>query len=221
MSYPIETKERAVKLRRRGYSLNEISNTLNIYKSTASVWLKDIDLNPKAQGRLKKRHILGQYKAMITARLKKDAIKKKADGVSQTSLKNIKMNKDLYKLLCSFLFWTEGGKSTDSYVFFTNSDPKMVATFVKLLRNSHELDETKFRAMVHIHKYHDDNEIKKFWSNITNIPLNQFSKSYQKANTGKRIRKNYMGTVRIRYYDYKIALELRSLYNTFVRVIGL
>jgi hypothetical protein len=221
MSYPVETKEKAEKLRTRGYSLSEISHILKIYKSTASVWLKDIELNQKAQKRLEKRHILGQYKAMQTVKIKRDLIKNKIDEISVHSIKNIKLNKELYKLLCSFLFWTEGGKSTDSYVFFTNSDPKMVATFVKLIRNSYELDESKFRALVHIHKYHDEKEIKNFWSKITDFPLAQFSKSYQKPNTGKRIRDNYMGTIRIRYYDYKIALELRSLYNTFVREIGL
>jgi len=97
----------------------------------------------------------------------------------------------------------------------------MVATFVKLIRNSYRLDESKFRVLIHIHEYHDESGIKDFWSKITNIPLTQFSKSYKKSNTGKRTRNNYMGTIRIRYYDYKIALELRSLYNTFVRVIGL
>jgi len=221
VSYSIETKGKALKLRLKGYSLNEVSHLFKISKSTASAWLKNINLDQKAQNRLKRRHILGQYKAMKTAKSKRDLMKNKIDKISLNSIKNIKLNKELFKLLCSFLFWTEGGKSTDSYVFFTNSDPKMVATFVKLIRNSYKLDERKFRAMVHIHEYHDEKDIKDFWSQVTNIPLTQFSKSYKKNNTGKRIRDNYMGTIRIRYYDYKIALELRSFYNTFVQVIGL
>jgi hypothetical protein len=221
MSYPIETKEKAKKLRTEGYSLNEISQSLGIYKSTASVWLNNIKLNQKAQKRLERRHILGQYKAMVTAKAKRNTMKDEIDRKSTNSIKNIMLNKELYKLLCSFLFWTEGGKSTDSYVFFTNSDPKMVATFIKLIRNSYRLDENKFRAMVHIHEYHNEEDIKEYWSKVTGIPLTQFSKSYKKPNTGKRVRDGYKGTIRVRYYDYKIALELRSFYNTFVRVIGL
>lgn len=221
MSYPIKVKEKAIKLRKKGYSLNQISQILKIYKSTASEWLKNINLSQVAQNRLKKRHILGQYKAIKTAKIKRDLMKSKIDKTTSDSIKNIKLNKELFKLLCSFLFWTEGGKSTDSYVFFTNSDPKMVATFVKLLRGSYKLDEEKFRAMLHIHKYHNEGDIKDFWSQITNIPLTQFSKSYKKSSTGKRIRDNYKGTIRIRYYDYKIALELRSFYNTFIETIGL
>ncbi len=221
MSYTIEFKEKAIKLRKKGYSLNEISKLFRISKSTASEWLNTIELNQKARNRLKKLHILGQYKAMKTAKFKRSLLINKINKISDNSIKKMELNIELYKLLCSFLFWTEGGKSTDSYVFFTNSDPHMVATFVKLLRNSYKLDERKFRAMVHIHKYHNDLEIKRYWSKITNIPLEQFSKSYHKKNTGKRVRRDYMGTIRIRYYDFKIALELRSLYNTFVKVIGL
>jgi len=81
------------------------------------------------------------------------------NSVALSSLKNVNLNKSLYKLLCSFLFWTEGGKSTDSYVFFINSDQKMVATFLKLLRGSFKVDEKKLRAMVHIHEYHDEKQI--------------------------------------------------------------
>lgn len=128
----------------------------------------------------------------------------------------------LFKLLASFLFWTEGGKSTDGYVFFINSDPKMFSLFVYLLRHSFNIDESKFRAMIHIHEYHNNKQLH-FWSSLTDIPINQFSKSYLKPHTGKRKRQNYQGCIRIRirYYDHKIALELRSLYNTFVNKLGL
>lgn len=95
----------------------------------------------------------------------------------------------------------------------------MVKMFVKLLRLSFPIDEKKLRAMVQIHEYHNDNAIKNFWSKVTTIPLSQFSRSYLKPHTKKRIRQGYKGSVRIRYYDYKIALELRSIYNVLAQVI--
>jgi len=97
----------------------------------------------------------------------------------------------------------------------------MVVTFLKLLRDSFKIDEKKLRAMVHIHEYHNEKQILDYWSKMINIPLKQFTKSFKKPHTGKRARKNYKGSIRIRYYDYKIALELRSIYNTFVGVLGL
>ena len=157
---------------------------------------------------------------MKTAKMKRGKLKENFRIMTLKSLKKIKLNKELYKLLCSFLFWTEGGKSTDSYVFFINSDPKMVSMFLKLIRSSFIINEEKFRALAHIHNYHDENEILKYWSKITKIPLTRFSKSYKKPNTGKRLREGYKGSLRIRYYDYKIALELRSFYNTFADILG-
>lgn len=221
MSYSIETKEKAIKLRRSGYSLNEIAKLLGIAKSTSSAWLNTIKLNKNAQMRLQKLKILGQYKSMQIAKEKRDKLKKQIHRKANHELKEIKLSKSLFKLLVSLLFWTEGGKSTDEYVFFTNSDPNMVALFVYLLRESFNPDESKFRAMIHIHEYHDEKIQLKFWSKITNIPVKQFSKSYHKPHTGKRIRKGYQGSIRIRYYDHKIALELRSFYNTFIEILGL
>jgi len=221
MSYPIETKELAVKLRKFGYSIREISHKLRVSKSTASLWLNSVILNKKAKDRLKKRKILGQYKTMLIANSKRLEIQKKISKTVQYQLKTINKTKSLYKLLLSLLFWTEGGKSTDSYVFFTNSDPKMVGLFVYLIRQSFDIHESKFRALIHIHEYHDKKRQIRYWSDITNIPPEQFSKSYVKAHTGKRIRQGYQGSIRIRYYDHKIALELRSFYNTLVKDLGL
>ena len=45
-----------------------------------------------------------------------------------------------------------------------NSDPMMIAVFMNQLRSSFDLDENKLRALVHIHDYNNDNEIKEFWS---------------------------------------------------------
>lgn len=220
MSYSIEVREKAIYLRKKGYSLKEISEMLVIAKSTSSLWLSYIKLNLKAQTRLKKRRILGQYKAMETAKIKRVKLKESFNKIAKNSLKKLGHNIELYKLLCSFLFWTEGGRSTDSYVYFINSDPKMVSTFLKLLRSAFNIEEKKVRAMLQIHEYHEPSKLLKFWSRLTKIPLSRFSKSYIKPHTGKRLRQNYMGSIRIRYYDYRIALELRSFYNTFVETIG-
>jgi predicted transcriptional regulator len=215
MSHSLEIKDIAIKLRHKGFSLNEISSKLNISKSTSSLWLKTIVLNNQAQLRLKKKQILGQYKSMQIAKEKRTKRRNLIDLATKVTVSKIPKSKEIFKLITSILFWTEGGKSTDSYVYFMNSDSKMIKLFVYLLRNSFELEESKFRVMMHIHEYHNENKQVKYWSKLTGIPASQFSKSYLKPHTGKRIRANYQGCTRIRYYDTKIALELRSLYNTY------
>jgi len=220
MAYSLNIRENASGLRKQGYSIKEISENLNIAKSTASLWVSSIQLDDLAQNRLRERKILGQYRAINTAKIKKEKLRAIYRKKALKSLKKICLNKELYKLLCSFLFWTEGGKSTDSYVYFINSDPKMVETFLILLQSAFKLDERKLRAMAQLHEYHNERDTLKYWSKLTNIPLKKFSKTYKKPHTGKRIREGYQGSLRIRYYDYKIALELRSFYNTFADIIG-
>lgn len=214
MAYPLSVKERAVELRKKGYSIKEVANELHIAKSTSSLWLRHIELNENAKQRLKQRRIYGQYKARQTQKLKRQLKIKKCRDIATNELESNKLSNTSLKLLCSFLFWAEGGKETYR-VKFVNSDPCMIEVFLKLLRIAFPVDEKKFRACVHIHEYHNETQIKRFWSLKTKIPLSQFNKSYKKPHTKKRKKPGYMGCLSITYYDYKIALELNSLYNVY------
>jgi len=220
MAYPIELKNQAIFLRKKGFSLKEIAEKFNIAKSTASVWLQNINLGSKAQERLKKRRILGQYKSRFIKKTQRENLIKAYHLKAYKELSKIHFNKSTYKLLCSFLYWCEGAKLNSSHIRFINSDPNMIKAFLKLLRKSFELDEKKFRALIHLHDYHNEKKQKKFWVKITGIPPRQFNKSYHKPNTKKRIRDNYPGCLAIYYYDHKIAKELAALYNSFVKYLG-
>lgn len=214
MSYPLELKEKAISLRKLGYSIKEISGLLEIAKATSSKWLSIIELNDQAKQRLANRRILGQHKANLTKKTKKQNIVDNFSREADKTIETIILDKNLNKILCSFLFWAEGEKNVN-HVTFINSDPNMISTFLFLFRNGFPLEEHKFRALIHIHEYHNDKKTKGFWSQITKIPLSQFTKSYLKPHTGKNTKPGYKGSISIRYYDYKIALELNSIYNSF------
>lgn len=214
MAYKTEIKEKAITLRQQGHSLKEIAQKLDIAKSTTSVWLRNIPLNSNAKIRLKKRRLLGQYKTSLyweKYRRQKLIIDQHH---AQKLLNNINLTKNHHKLILAVLFWAEGSKTTQQ-ISFINSDPKMIITFTKLLRKCYPIDETKFRALLHAHEYHDVPKLKIYWSKITQIPLSQFSKTYRKPHTGQRKKDNYPGSLRIRYYDSSIARELTAIYNTF------
>ena len=59
-----QIKIRAIKLRKKGFSLQEISQSLNIAKSTASLWLRKISLSEEAIKKLAQKEILGRSKAV-------------------------------------------------------------------------------------------------------------------------------------------------------------
>ena len=218
----IEKKSYAIELRKKGYSLFEIANKLNIAKSTSSLWLRNIELNTKARNRIEERRSLARSKAGQTVKNRVKHRRNRLDVISKELISklNITNNSQLCKLLCSFLYWGEGNK-TGYRVGFINSDPIMIGAFIKLFRRSFILNESKFRALVHLHEYHDETEIKKYWSKITNIPLSQFTKSYLKPHTGKIIRQGYKGTLRITYADTRIVDELKAVYNELAKSLGL
>lgn len=214
MSHSFELKNKAESLRRRGLSLKEISEKLHISKSTASIWLSSIELSEAAQNRLERKRILGPYKATLAKKRISEKQKQLDYKKAVDEINRIPISKELFKLSCALLWWCEGNKET-SYIRFTNSDPSLIQNFLFVFRSGFDLDESKFRGLVHIHKYHNEKKQKEFWSNITKIPLRQFNTSFRKTNTGKRKKENYPGCMAICYYDAKIAKELEAIYNAF------
>ena len=217
MSYSINIRERAVLLRKQGYSIKEVASKLRIAKSTSSVWLRDILLNSQAQTRLKNRRIFGQYKARLVQFEKSDKQQRIRSIVAEQTLSKIEMSRELCKLCCALLYWCEGNKNGDTLVRFTNSDPQLIKIFLSLLRRGFDIVEAKFRALIHLHQYHDEKKQKKLWHEITNIPLNQFNRTYWTPHTGKRKHDNYPGCIAISYYDARVAKELTTIYNSFVQ----
>lgn len=210
---PIHVKAKAVVLRKRGYSLSEISEELKISKSTSSLWLTNVTLPKRAIERLTKKKILGQYKTILIRQEKRKRLISFFEEKAASDLKTIRMSKNISKLLCALVYYCEGAKGTDRYVTFINSDPSLIQLFLFVFRKSFLIDESKFRLLMHLHTYHKENKQKLFWSNVTNIPIEQFMHSYRKPNTQKRIRENYQGCVSIRYYDAIIAKELLAYYR--------
>lgn len=212
---PIEIKEQAINLRKRGYSLREIVRILNIGQGTASVWLRDIILSDKAKTRLLSRIKKGQYVAAENKKAKTAAINSELFNAAKNQITRIKLDKNVGQLMCSMIYWCEGCKD-DNQVQFTNSDPKLAKLFMDLLEKYFGVSRKKFRVSLHIHEYHNYSKQLKFWLEKLNISKEQFHKPYLKPNTGKRIRDNYPGCASIRYYDTMLARKLLTLAKAYL-----
>ncbi len=77
-----EEKRKSIILRKKGYSLNEISKKLELNKTTVSLWVRDIKLNDNARKRLEKRRLI-RYKMSEETKRKIRATHKRlyAEGV--------------------------------------------------------------------------------------------------------------------------------------------
>lgn len=212
----IEEKETAVALRKKGYSLNEIAASVNVSKSTVSNWVRELKLTSRAKSRLLKKIKIGQF---ISAENKKNKTRRILENYKNNAIlqiKKTKLNKSTIRSLCAMIYWCEGAKNPLSGVSFTNSDPKLVSTFLKLLREGFEVNEKKFSPCVHLHSYHDPRQQIRFWSKVTWIPERQFIKPYLKANTGKRVKEGYPGCISLRYHSNDLARQLLMTAEAFL-----
>lgn len=212
----LNEKNEAKKLRNSGYSMKEISELVGVSKSTVSLWVRNIKLSNEAMTRLKSKVTNGQLKSAENKRMRAKQDLENHYNDSNLALKKIKFTQPILKVICSLLYWCEGGKADNRMVQFTNSDPAIIEVFIKLLRNNYQIDNNRFRACLHVHEYHDVNKQIEFWSKITQIPKNQFIKPYLKPNTKKRIRDNYPGCLQIRYYHADIARQIIMTGKSFI-----
>jgi hypothetical protein len=214
-----DIKQKAIELRKQGSSLRIIAESLDIAKSTASVWLKDVLLDEQAEEKIKGFKSIGLQKAIDKSRQKRqDRLSSIEEGVVKF-IDQIPRTKQIDKLACALLYWCEGEKSKSS-VSFVNSDPQMIATYLVLFRSAFQIDEKKLRISLHLHEYHQDLQEIEFWSKITAIPDSQFYKIYRKPNTGKNKKENYHGCVAIRYYDVRVIMELQKIWEHYSKKIN-
>lgn len=182
----------AIQLRRDGYLYSEIALQLHIAKSTAYAWTKDVALTEEQQALIKARHRNAQLKKIEHLAILKREVQERQQTTLrtdvQTMLKDTALTVNHKKLLCAVLVWCEGSKRTSEGVRFINSDPVMIMKFLSLLRESFDVNESKFRALVHLHGYHDPEKQQQYWSELTRIPRSQFIKPYSHTSSRTRAR---------------------------------
>ena len=115
------------------------------------------------------------------------------------------------------LYWSEGSKG-EGVLDFANTDPQLCLIFTTLLRECYKLDESKFRIRLHLHKYHNDKDLKKYWSKLLKIPTSQFNAIVWKKepNSGKRYRQNYHGICFVKYNS----VDLQKRIMAYAHLLG-
>jgi hypothetical protein len=215
-----KTKERleARKLRKKGYSVKTISKMLSVARSSVSVWVRDIQLTPKQLYVLNQNVLLGQAKGHTTISIKY-AHKRKS-----IFEENLKSGLEILKQLNSrelfiagiALYWAEGTKKTRHFSL-CNSDPRIISFAMNWFMHSFDLTIDRFRPYVCINILHKsrENAIIDYWSKITGIPRDQFTKTIIVKSKLKKIYENnhqYFGT---------LTLRITKSTHLYYQVIGL
>lgn len=222
--YSQKIRKRARNLRRKGWSLGEISLKMKIPKNTISSWVRDIQLTNQQTKRIKEKiassGVVGRPLAIEVNRKKIEQWKEDTRN-SVKHFENIFLNNpELGKLACGLLYLCEGSKypSTRCLVF-GNSDPWIIRCFINLLRNSFNIDEKKLRCRIMFRYDQNLQELNKYWSNITRIPLHNFYKSKPDSRTkGKStLKDNYKGICAVHYLSTNLQFKLQSIGEIIIK----
>lgn len=204
-------KQDAIAMRLKGCSLGQIVERLSIPRGTVYSWISGLKLNGKSRKRLEMKKREARDKARLTLRslrmMEMYRIRKRVGS----ELDTFRGGESECRMLASILFWTEGSKQLNSLQFM-NSDTSMMKLFIYCLRRGFVIDEKKFRVLLHLHEYHDEEKLKLYWSQALGISLSHFTKTYRKPHTGRRKHPDYMGSCKLKYYDSRLARELTVRY---------
>lgn len=188
----IEARE----LRKKGRSVNEIARELQVSKGSVSWWVRDIALTEIQIALLKEKEIkgreLGQFKTMQIMRERRVKYIEEYDKAGARRLSTLTRNE--FFILGLSLYWAEGGKTIrNKRVEFCNSDPRMIKFLLLWLVTCFEVPKEDLRCVVGINQIHASREeiVKKYWSEVTEIPLDQFRKTSFKKVTSTKVYDNY------------------------------
>jgi uncharacterized protein YjcR len=213
-------QSKARDMRANGDSVKQIAEKLNVSCSSVSLWVRTVALSNKAREKILLRSKVAREKASHVLRQKKNERIIYSEGVTKEILHDVILSKAEQFMLAALIYECEGAKSSKSTLEFTNSDPLLVKLFLRLLRTSLSLDESKFRVVMHLHSYHNERKEKDFWSNVTDIQQKQFTKSFKKRESGNE-KHGYRGCVQIKYFDVNIKRMLLSAKPLIAQKLGL
>jgi hypothetical protein len=186
-------KERARDLRAEAWTLLEIATELGVAKSTVSLWVRDVEFEPRPRAKVARRR--GPNVLQVRKQAEIDCLL--AEGRERIG----RLTEKEFLVAGAALYAGEGAKA-DGQLCFANSDPRMIAFFCAWMRRFFDVDESKFRFRLYLHEGLDLDEAVGFWSALTGIPTTQFGKPYRAVpDPSIRRSKHPRGCASVWYYS--------------------
>jgi hypothetical protein len=191
-------RELGQELRRLGLSYREIASLVSVSRSTLSGWCRDIELSADQRARL------AQMRPSAIA-LREKAARRRASAVARHEAIRRAAREEVASLIREPLwlagvvaYWSEGAK-TSRELLFSNSDAGLIQLFIRWSRDWLGVTPDRFSAKLHLHSGQDETERRRYWSEVSAIPLTRFGKTFIKPEgTGHRKNVLWGGTLSIR-----------------------
>ena len=133
------------------------------------------------------------------------------------------MKYTLRQIIGIVLWWTEGTKSyrdkrwKNVWIYnidVTNTNPEIIKIFLDFLRKDIGITEPRLKLQLQIHEGDDQKALETYWSDITKIPKERFTKTIVRP-VGNKVGKS-KGTCKVRYSDKNSYLKLPVLLNNIL-----
>ena len=219
--YEDSLRERARGLRRTGLTYSEIREALGVDlpKSTLSNWVSDILLTPEQEERIVEKDHEAARRGRASglwggaAGFNKEMKRRRMEAAQEQAAPiaaRLAQNREALMLMASALYMGEGAKA-DGAFGFANSDPRILQAWLAVLRNTFDIDESKFRCQLMITEGMDEELLKGYWSEVTGIPTSQFMKGSVRKDSGGRKREGYKGVCLVHYFSVEVRRMLDAI----------
>ncbi len=192
-------RARARELRAEAWTLQEIATELGVAKGTVSVWVRDVDFEPKPRRKARKRgpNKLQRAKAAEIERC----------GIE--GLERIGRLSEREFLMAGLGLYAGDGTKKGNSVHFANSNPELVRFFCAWFRRFFDVDEGRLRINLYLHADLDLTAAEKYWAEATDIPRAQFTSAYRAVvDDTMRSNRHLFGCCHVRYHS---AAHLRAV----------
>lgn len=184
--------EELKKLRKKGFSINELVVKLSIPKTTVWHHIHNIKLSPKHVAILRSRQ-------GGTAKRKQENLEK-AREYARELLKS--PDRDL-SIVIAMLYWGEGSKK--SACEFVNSDDRIIKSYLFVIRNVFNIPEKFIKPTMRIYSGMNRKKCLNHWCRATKIPKSKFFIRFNDGGTNGRTK---YGMCRIRINKGSNTLKL-------------
>lgn len=211
-------------MRKNGESIVKIHKRLGIAKSTASLWLRNINLTNEQKSNLEVSKLIALEKARkraaVVNRMAKIKRLEKISLEAKSFVSNIDFSVEIFEIFLVGLYLGEGFKN-GARTGFCNSNPKTMKGFVQLLRKVYNIDEAKLRCGIYGRYDQNPEALVSFWSKKLNIPKRRFHKTQlDKRTMGRKTKEGYMGVCAVYYFDASIERRLMAISGEILGLVA-
>jgi hypothetical protein len=158
--HSIEKIKELKRLRKKGFSINELVTKLSIPKTTVWHHIHDVKVSQKYILILKGKRGGGAKRKRINL----EKARKYAQKLLQSSAREL-------SIIIAMLYWGEGSKKRCEFI---NFDGRIIETYLIVLRDIFNIQEEFIKPTMRIYSGMNRKECLNYWSRITKIPRHKF-----------------------------------------------